>query len=117
MIGVDVVIVKGFIDESKLFVIGGLGGGVLIVWIVGYIDCFVVVVVVKFVINWISFVLIVDFYFFFVDYWFFGKLWDNIEYYMKCLFISYVGNVKILIMLLIGELDYCMLIFEIEQFY
>ncbi|WP_166112766.1 S9 family peptidase [Pseudoalteromonas sp. Z9A5] len=117
MTGVDALIAKGFIDESKLFVTGGSGGGVLTAWIVGHTDRFAAAVVAKPVINWISFVLTADFYPFFADYWFPGKPWDHIEHYMKRSPISYVGNVKTPTMLLTGESDYRTPISETEQFY
>lgn len=117
MTGVDALIAKGFIDESKLFVTGGSGGGVLTAWIVGHTDRFAAAVVAKPVINWISFVLTADFYPFFANYWFPGKPWDHIEHYMKRSPISYVGNVTTPTMLLTGEADYRTPISETEQFY
>ncbi|TMP16531.1 S9 family peptidase [Pseudoalteromonas sp. S2893] len=117
MTGVDALIAKGFIDESKLFVTGGSGGGVLTAWIVGHTDRFAAAVVAKPVINWISFVLTADFYPFFADYWFPGKPWDHIEHYMRRSPISYVGNVTTPTMLLTGEADYRTPISETEQFY
>lgn len=114
---VDGVIVKGNVDINNLFIIGGFGGGVLIVWFIGKIDCFVVVVVVKLVINWMSFVFIVDVYFYFNQYWMLGMFWDIFEYFWKYFLLLLVGNVMILIMLLIGEVDYCIFISEFEQFY
>ncbi|NMM39611.1 S9 family peptidase [Pseudoalteromonas arctica] len=117
MTGVDALIGKGFIDQSKLFVTGGSGGGVLTAWIVGHTDRFAAAVVAKPVINWISFVLTADFYPFFADYWFPGKPWDHIEHYMKRSPISYVGNVKTPTMLLTGEADHRTPISETEQFY
>ncbi|MBQ4833655.1 S9 family peptidase [Pseudoalteromonas sp. MMG010] len=117
MSGVDALIKKGYIDESKLFVTGGSGGGVLTAWIVGHTDRFAAAVVAKPVINWISFVLTADFYPFFADYWFPGKPWDHIAHYMKRSPISYVGNVSTPTMLLTGESDYRTPISETEQFY
>ncbi|EAW27450.1 putative peptidase [Alteromonadales bacterium TW-7] len=117
MSGVDALIKKGFIDESKLFVTGGSGGGVLTAWIVGHTDRFAAAVVAKPVINWISFVLTADFYPFFADYWFPGKPWDHIAHYMKRSPISYVGNVTTPTMLLTGEADYRTPISETEQYY
>lgn len=117
MTGVDALIAKGFIDESKLFVTGGSGGGVLTAWIVGHTDRFAAAVVAKPVINWISFVLTADYYPFFADYWFPGKPWDHIEHYMKRSPISYIANVTTPTMLLTGEADYRTPISETEQFY
>ncbi len=117
MTGVDTLLEKGFIDQDKLFVTGGSGGGVLTSWIVGHTDRFAAAVVAKPVINWFSFVLTADFYPFFTDYWFPGKPWDHMQHYMERSPISYVGNVKTPTMLLTGEADYRTPISETEQFY
>lgn len=60
MLGVDVFIEKGIVDLEWLFIIGGLVGGIVLVYVIGFINWFKVVVVVKFVINWLLKVLIVD---------------------------------------------------------
>ncbi|MEM9674478.1 MAG: S9 family peptidase [Bacteroidota bacterium] len=115
--GVDAVIQRGFIDEERLFVTGGSGGGVLSSWIVGKTDRFAAAVVAKPVINWYSFVLTSDAYPFFSKYWFPGKPWDNTEHYMQRSPISLVGNVTTPTMLLTGESDYRTPISETEQYY
>jgi dipeptidyl aminopeptidase/acylaminoacyl peptidase len=117
MSGVDAVIEKGFIDEKRLYVTGGSGGGVLTAWIVGHTDRFAAAVVAKPVINWYSFVLTADYYPFFADYWFPGKPWEHMEHYMKRSPISYVGNVTTPTMLLTGDADYRTPISETEQYY
>ena len=117
MDGVDAVIDKGFIDEDRLYVTGGSGGGVLTAWIVGHTDRFAAAVVAKPVINWYSFVLTADAYNYFTKYWFPGVPWENQEHYMKYSPISYVGNVKTPTMLLTGEADYRTPISETEQYY
>jgi acylaminoacyl-peptidase len=117
MTGVDEVIKKGYIGETRLFVTGGSGGGVLTAWIVGHTDRFRAAVVAKPVINWYSFVLTADMSSFFVDYWFPGKPWDEIENYMKRSPISYVGNVTTPTMIMTGEEDYRTPISETEQYY
>ncbi|RUO62553.1 S9 family peptidase [Pseudidiomarina insulisalsae] len=117
MDGVDAVIDKGFIDEERLYVTGGSGGGVLTAWIVGHTDRFRAAVVAKPVINWYSFVLTADAYSYFTKYWFPGLPWENMEHYMKYSPISYVGNVTTPTMLLTGEADYRTPISESEQYY
>ncbi len=117
MSGVDAVISKGFIDEDRLYVTGGSGGGVLSSWIVGKTDRFKAAVVAKPVINWYSFVLYADGPATFYKYWFPGKPWDHQEHYMKRSPISLVGNVKTPTMLLTGESDYRTPIAETEQYY
>ena len=115
--GVDSVIAKGFVDEEKLYVTGGSGGGVLTAWIVGHTDRFAAAVVAKPVINWYSFTLTADFYPYFSRYWFAKKPWEDTEHYMQRSPIQYVGNVKTPTMLLTGEADYRTPISETEQFY
>lgn len=117
MSGVDVVIEKGYIDISKLFVTGGSGGGVLSAWIIGHTDRFAAAVVAKPVINWYSFVLTADMSAVFTKYWFAGKPWDDLDNYMKRSPISYVGNVTTPTMLLTGEQDFRTPISETEQYY
>jgi len=117
MSGVDAMIAKGYIDDKKLFVTGGSGGGVLTAWIVGHTDRFKAAVVAKPVINWYSFVLTADMSVFFTEYWFPVKPWEDMEHYMKRSPLSYVGNVKTPTMLLTGEQDFRTPISETEQFY
>ena len=75
MTGVDEVLKRGYVDEKKLYVTGGSGGGVLTSWIVGHTDRFRAAVVVKPVINWTSFVLTADATNFFYRYWFEAPPW------------------------------------------
>lgn len=117
MSGVDAVIQKGFVDENKLFVTGGSGGGVLTAWIVGKTDRFKAAVVAKPVINWTSFVLYADNPGFFSKYWFGEKPWENPDAYFKRSPLSYVENISTPTMLLTGEEDYRTPIAESEQFY
>ena len=117
MSGVDAMIEKGFIDDKKMFVTGGSGGGVLTAWIVGKTDRFRAAVVAKPVINWYSFALTADMYNYFYKYWFPGLPWDHPEAYMKRSPISLVGNVKTPTMLLTGEQDFRTPMSETEQYY
>jgi acylaminoacyl-peptidase len=115
--GVDAVIEKGYIDEDRLYVTGGSGGGVLSAWIIGNTDRFRAAVVAKPVINWSSFVLHADGPAFFSKYWFPGFPWEAPEQYWKRSPLSLVGNVKTPTMLLTGEQDYRTPISETEQYY
>lgn len=115
--GVDAVIGKGYIDENRLFVTGGSGGGVLTAWIVGNTNRFRAAVVAKPVINWSSFVLHADGPAFFSKYWFSGFPWEVPDEYWKRSPLSLAGNVKTPTMLLTGEQDYRTPISETEQFY
>ena len=117
MAGVDAVIDKGYVDENRLFVTGGSGGGVLTSWIVGKTDRFRAAVAAKPVINWYSFVLTSDAYPFFYKYWFPGFPWDYPEHYMSRSPLSLVGNVTTPTMLLTGEQDHRTPMSESEQYY
>jgi dipeptidyl aminopeptidase/acylaminoacyl peptidase len=117
MSGVDAVLGRGFIDNQRLFVTGGSGGGVLTAWIVGHTDRFRAAVVVKPVINWTSFVLTADMTNYFYRYWFGELPWDNEQAYWKRSPLAYVGNVKTPTMLMTGEADFRTPSSEAEQFY
>ncbi|GAA5217939.1 S9 family peptidase [Corallincola platygyrae] len=117
MSGVDYLLDKGYIDENRMFVTGGSGGGTLTAWIIGHTDRFRAAVVAKPVINWYSFSLTADAYPFFTQYWFEAMPWETPESYMKRSPISYVGNVKTPTMLLTGEADYRTPMSETEQYY
>ncbi|UCF36848.1 MAG: S9 family peptidase, partial [Acidobacteriota bacterium] len=117
MSGVDAVIAKGYVDETRLYVTGGSGGGVLSSWIIGKTDRFKAAVVAKPVINWFSFVLTADRSVFFTKYWFPAYPWEEPEHYFKRSPISLVGNVKTPTMVLTGEADYRTPISESEQYY
>ncbi len=117
MSAVDAMTAKGFVDEKRLYVTGGSGGGVLTAWIVGKTDKFRAAVVAKPVINWYSFVLTSDATNFFYKYWFGGFPWEKQDQYMKYSPISLVGNVKTPTMLLTGESDFRTPIGETEQYY
>lgn len=117
MTGVDEVIKQGYVDENRLYVTGGSGGGVLSAWIVGKTNRFKAAVVAKPVINWYSFVLHADNPAFFSKYWFPSFPWEDPEHYMKRSPISLVGNVETPTMLLTGEKDYRTPMSETEQYY
>jgi acylaminoacyl-peptidase len=115
--GVDAVIAKGFINEQRLYVTGGSGGGVLAAWIVGKTDRFRAAVVAKPVINWYSFVLYADNPATFAQYWFPGMPWDHLDHYMARSPISLAKNVTTPTMLMTGEKDFRTPIAETEQYY
>ena len=117
MSAVDAAIAKGGIDESRLFVTGGSGGGVLTAWIVGTTDRFKAADVQKPVINWASFALTADLPNVFYKYWFAKPPWEDYEAYWQRSPLSRVGNVKTPTMVVTGEQDYRTPISESEQYY
>ena len=115
MAGVDAVISKGYIDESKMYVYGGSGGGVLTSWIVGQTDRFAAASVNYPVTNWFSFVGTTDssgWYYNFEKY-----PWEDPSEHIKRSPLMYVGNVKTPTMLMCGENDLRTPISQTEEYY
>jgi acylaminoacyl-peptidase len=117
MSAVDAAIAAGGVDEKRLFVTGGSGGGVLTSWIVGRTSRFAGAAVQKPVINWASFALTADLANVFYKYWFPAPPWEDYEAYWRRSPLSLVGNVTTPTMVVTGEQDYRTPISESEQFY
>jgi dipeptidyl aminopeptidase/acylaminoacyl peptidase len=115
--GVDAMIARGFIDEDRLFVTGGSGGGVLTAWIIGNTDRFAASAVVKPVINWSSFVLHSDLPQFFYRYWFANAPWEDPEEYWRRSPLSLVGNVTTPTLMMVGGADIRTPRSETDQYY
>jgi dipeptidyl aminopeptidase/acylaminoacyl peptidase len=102
---VDAAIAKGVVDDKRLYVTGGSGGGALTAWIVGKTDRFRAAATQKPVINWTSQVLTTDGYTFMASYWF-GKMpWEDPQGYWARSPLSLVGNVKTPTLVVVGEQD------------
>jgi acylaminoacyl-peptidase len=117
MSGVDAVLERGYVDEDRLYVTGGSGGGVLTAWIVGHTDRFRAAVAAKPVVNWYSWALTADMYPYGVKYWFPGMPWNHRDHYMERSPIAHVDNVTTPTMLMTGTEDYRTPMSEAEQFY
>lgn len=114
--GVDAVIAKGGIDENRLYVMGGSGGGVLSAWMIGRTDRFKAAVIHYPVIEWESFNLTTDIPYV-NTYWFPGVPWENREHYFKRSLLSVVDKVKTPSLLITGEADWRTPISQTEQYY
>ena len=115
MAGVDEVVSRGYIDDNKMYVYGGSGGGVLTSWIVGKTDRFAAASVNYPVTNWFSFVGTTDgagWYFNFEKY-----PWEDPSEHIKRSPLMYVENVKTPTMLMCGEDDLRTPISQTEEFY
>jgi acylaminoacyl-peptidase len=117
MSGVDALLERGYVDDDRLYVTGGSGGGVLTSWIVGHTDRFRAAVAAKPVVNWYSWALTADSYPYGIKYWFPGMPWDHEDHYMDRSPIAYVDQVTTPTMLLTGTEDYRTPMSESEQFY
>jgi dipeptidyl aminopeptidase/acylaminoacyl peptidase len=115
MAGVDEVLAKGYIDENKMYVYGGSGGGVLTSWIVGQTDRFAAASVNYPVTNWFSFVGTTDGAGWYYN---FEKFpWEDPTEHIKRSPLMYVGNVKTPTMLMCGENDLRTPISQTEEYY
>jgi len=115
MNGVDEVIKKGYVDENRLYVYGGSGGGVLTSWIVGHTDRFAAASVNYPVIDWLSFVGTTDGIGWYDN--FEHKPWEDPTEHLKRSPLMYVGNVTTPTMLMTGVKDLRTPISQTEEFY
>ena len=105
MDGVDYLLKKGQVDESRLFVTGGSAGGTMTAWIIGKNDRFKGAAVVKPVMNWISKTLVADNYYAYAHYRYKGQPWENLEDYWKFSPISLVEKINTPTMVMVGSSD------------
>ena len=105
MAGVDEVIKKGYIDDKKLGVTGGSGGGLLTNWVVGHTDRFAAAVAQRDIASWAHWWYTADFTLFQAN-WFKGPPFDQEEDFKARSPITYIKNVKTPMMFILGEADY-----------
>ncbi len=117
MAGVDEVIRKGYIDDTKLCVTGGSGGGCLRAWIIGHTDRFAAAVSQYPVTNWITQVGTADAGYYHGKMWMDGMPWENPQFYIERSPVFYAKNFKTPTMVLTGEEDYRTPIAESEELY
>jgi dipeptidyl aminopeptidase/acylaminoacyl peptidase len=117
MAGVDAVIAKGYVDDRKLAVTGGSGGGLLTAWVVGHTTRFAAAVSQYPVINWHSFVGTADGGYRMGWRWFEKWPWEDPNDYMQRSPLNYAGNVTTPTMIICGEEDWRTPIEQSEQFF
>jgi dipeptidyl aminopeptidase/acylaminoacyl peptidase len=105
MAGVDEVLKRGYIDEKKLGVTGGSGGGLLTNWTVGQTTRFAAAVSQRDIADWATFWYVADFTLF-QPTWFHKPPFEDPEDYKARSPITYINNVKTPLMLILGEADY-----------
>lgn len=116
MAGVDAVVARGYVDESRMFVTGCSGGGVLSSWVIGHTTRFAAAGVRCPVINWMSFAGTAD-----ITVWGYyryeGYPWTNPDKYLEHSPLMYVENVTTPTILMTGELDLRTPMAQTEEYY
>ncbi len=105
MAGVDELIRRGYIDDKKLGVTGGSGGGLLTDWTVTQTTRFAAAVSQRDISDWTSWWYTADFTLF-QPTWFKGPPFETPEDFRARSPITYAKNVKTPMMFILGEADY-----------
>ncbi|PYJ88674.1 MAG: S9 family peptidase [Verrucomicrobia bacterium] len=104
MIGVDETIKRGFVDEKKLGVTGGSGGGLLTNWVVGHTTRFAAAVAQRDIASWTDWWYTADFTLF-QPRWFKAPPFQDPEDFKARSPITYINDVKTPMMFILGETD------------
>lgn len=104
MAGVDVVLARGYVDEKRLGITGGSGGGVLTNWAITQTDRFAAAVSQRSIADWTGFWFTCDFSLF-QPVWFRGAPWEERQDFAERSAITHVANVTTPLMLIEGETD------------
>jgi dipeptidyl aminopeptidase/acylaminoacyl peptidase len=105
MAGVDELIRRGYIDEKKLGVTGGSGGGLLTNWTIGHTTRFAAAVSQRDIASWTSWWYSADFTLFQPN-WFKAPPFEDPDDYKARSPITYINSVKTPLMLILGEADW-----------
>jgi dipeptidyl aminopeptidase/acylaminoacyl peptidase len=105
LLGVDEVIKRGYVDEKKLGVTGGSGGGILTNWIITQTDRFAAAVAQRSIASWSDFWYTADFTLFQPS-WFRKAPWQDPEDFAARSPITFIEKVHTPLMLIEGEADY-----------
>jgi dipeptidyl aminopeptidase/acylaminoacyl peptidase len=104
MAGVDEVLKRGYIDEKRLGVTGGSGGGLLTNWTITQTDRFAAAVSQRSIADWAGFWYTADFTLF-TPTWFRKAPWEDPADYAARSPITHVARVKTPLMLIDGDED------------
>jgi len=105
MAGVDELIQRGYIDDKKLGVTGGSGGGLLTDWTVTQTTRFAAAVSQRDISDWTSWWYTADFTLF-QPTWFKGPPFETPEDFRARSPITYAKNIQTPMMFILGEADY-----------
>jgi dipeptidyl aminopeptidase/acylaminoacyl peptidase len=105
MIGVDEVLKRGYVDEKKLGVTGGSGGGVLTDWTITHTERFAAAVSQRDISSWASWWYTADFTLFQPN-WFKAPPFEDPQDYDSRSAITFVKNIHTPVLFVLGESDY-----------
>src|SRR5829696_5709439 len=105
MTGVDELLRRGYIDEKKLGVTGGSGGGLLTNWTIGQTTRFAAAVSQRDIASWSEWWYTADFTLF-QSTWFKAPPFEDPDDYRRRSPITYVNKIQTPLMLILGEVDY-----------
>jgi dipeptidyl aminopeptidase/acylaminoacyl peptidase len=105
MAGVDELLKRGYIDEKRLGVTGGSGGGLLTNWTIGQTTRFAAAVSQRDIADWADWWYTADFTLFQPN-WFKAPPFEDPEDYRARSPITYINKVQTPLMLILGETDY-----------
>ena len=105
MAGVDELIKLGYIDDKKLGVTGGSGGGLLTNWVVGQTNRFAAAVAQRDIASWEDWWYTGDFTLFQPN-WFKGPPFEDPQEYRARSPINFIKDVTTPMMFILGEADY-----------
>ena len=105
MTAVDEVVRRGYIDDKKLGVTGGSGGGLLTNWTIGQTTRFAAAVSQRDIASWSDWWYTADFTLFQPS-WFKAPPFEDPEDYTKRSPITYVNKVQTPVMFILGEADW-----------
>jgi dipeptidyl aminopeptidase/acylaminoacyl peptidase len=116
MAGVDTVVGKGYVDQTRMYVSGCSGGGVLSSWVIGHTNRFAAAAVRCPVIDWLSFAGHTDIPLF--TYSFFDKpFWEDPQPWLQHSSLMHVGSVTTPTLLMTGVLDRRTPMPQTEEYY
>jgi dipeptidyl aminopeptidase/acylaminoacyl peptidase len=105
MAGVDELIRRGYIDEKKMGVTGGSGGGLLTNWTITQTTRFAAAVSQRDIASWADWWYTADFTLFQPS-WFKAPPFEDPEDYVRRSPITYVNKIQTPLMLILGEADW-----------
>ena len=105
MAGVDDILKRGYVDESRLGVTGGSGGGLLTNWVVTQTTRFKAAVSQRDISDWSNFWYTADFTLF-TPTWFHKAPFEDPAEFAKRSPITYVNRIQTPLMFILGDEDY-----------